>query len=267
MRQKLGQHFLKNARVLKKIASAIHIKDSETILEIGPGHGELTDLLLAEATKHKKIKIIAIERDQDLAAQLKARYAALNNFKVITGDALKEIPKLFLSSNRLGARKIVGNIPYYITGALLREISELKHKPEVSALLVQKEVAARIIARPPKMNLLAASVRAWAEPKIIEDVSRFDFTPPPEVDSSLLVLNTIKNSDTPPYYYPFIRMLFKQPRKTILNNLSRGFGQPKNETRQTLVAAGIEPGARPQNLSREEILQLGTYFLVRKKKD
>ncbi|MDP3956480.1 MAG: 16S rRNA (adenine(1518)-N(6)/adenine(1519)-N(6))-dimethyltransferase RsmA [bacterium] len=260
MRQRLGQHFLKDVRVLKKIALALRVKDGDAVIEIGPGHGELTDFLLAEAAKHKKIKIIVIERDEALAAQLQTRHSALKNFQVITGDALKEIPKLFLSNRRGGVRKIVGNIPYYITGSLLRVISELKHKPETSALLVQKEVALRIVARPPRMNLLSAAVQAWAEPKIIEDVSRFDFSPPPEVDASLLILRTIKNFDIPAFYYPFIRALFKQPRKTILNNLREGTTKTKDEIVETLLRKVIELNDRPQDLTLVEIIDLARAF-------
>lgn len=252
---------MKNERVLKKIVSALHVKNDDTILEIGPGHGELTDFLLAKAAKYKRIKIAVMERDQDLAAQLQTRYAALNNFQIIAGDALKEIPKFFLSNKHSGALKIVGNLPYYITGALLRVISELKHKPETSVLLVQKEVAVRIVARSPRMNLLSAAVRAWAEPKIIGEVSRFNFSPPPKVDSTIIALRTIKNSDIPPYYYLFIRALFKQPRKTILNNLREGTKKTKHEVEETLTKKGIDPSNRPQNLTMGQITDLARIFL------
>ena len=174
---KLGQHFLKNKTKLRKIVEALELKDGDVVIEIGPGHGELTDEL---RSANHKLKIIAIEKDEELAESLKEKFKNNKNIKIIEGDALKLLPqltddqRLTIYDKRLTTDnyKIAGNIPYYITGYLFRILGELENKPSLIVLLIQKEVAERVCARPPKMSLLAASVQFWAEPKIISNVSK-----------------------------------------------------------------------------------------------
>lgn len=205
--QRLGQHFLKNKTALEKIAGALELKEGDVVVEIGPGHGELTELLFASA---KKITVVAIEKDRNFIASLQEKFtagSAHGTFGVIEGDALKILPQTVEGLARdgaVGSYKIVGNIPYYITGKLLRVMSDLKEKPERTVLLVQREVAERICAKPPEMNRLAASVQFWAEPKIIGLVSKENFSPPPKVDSAIILLKTVagakENSEAKRYY-------------------------------------------------------------------
>lgn len=256
MRQKLGQHFLQNADILRVIIKTLDIKNRDVIIEIGSGHGELTDLLVEQAEKNKGVKVIAIERDVEFVELLKEKFSSNKITKIIQGDAVALLPSIA----RGASVKIVGNIPYYISGALLRKISDLKKKPKLIVLLLQKEVALRIVDGPPKMNLLAAAVQVWAEPKIICHVSRKDFLPSPGVDSALITLQTRKNNSIPASYYPFIRALFKQPRKTILNNLIESSLKGKDELVEVLLQEGIEPNDRPQNASLEKILALLVRF-------
>lgn len=274
---KLGQHFLINKRKLKKIVEALELEDGDVVIEIGPGHGELTRLIA------EKSKIIAIEKDKNLAEQSREKFAGEKNIEIIEGDALKEIKNQILKSKNANQKlkviknlKIVGNIPYYITGYLFRILGELENKPSLIVLLIQKEVAERICGmriarlRPSgygnakghiRMNLLAASVQFWAEPKIIGYVSRKDFRPMPKVDSAIIRLKTDakqRMSRTQRMrYYEFIKILFKQPRKTILNNL-----RPATDNQQLLVEKllkiGVNPQARPQDLSVGEIIKLST---------
>jgi len=242
--RQLGQYFLINQEKLRKIAAALNFKPDETIVEIGPGHGELTELITG--------RIIAIEKDERLANYLKQKFSVQKNIEIISGDALKILPKLEIKNY-----KLVGNIPFYLTGYLLRIIGELENKPLLIVFTLQKEVAERICSQPPKMNLLAASVQFWAEPKIIDYISKKDFQPQPKVDSAVIKL-VISNqpSAASKKYYQFIKILFKQPRKTILNNLATSLEKNKEEIIKILEASKIKPSDRPQDLTLEQIKNL-----------
>ena len=254
MGQKLGQHFLINKNAIEKIIAALELKNNETIIEIGPGKGALTIPLLKECEKIG-CKIIGIEKDKKIAQQLVTGKWKL---EIIIGDALKIIPQL-VSNYQLPIAnyKIVGNIPYYITGKLMRVLSELENKPSLIVLTIQKEVAERIMAQPPKMNLLAAATQFWAEPKIIGYLKPSDFSPPPEVESAIIKLTPriqpIANSKN---YYKLIKILFKQPRKTALNNLVDGLGISKFKGLEILKKIGLSGEERPQNLNINQIKQL-----------
>lgn len=249
-KKSLGQNFLTDNLAIDTVVEAINPQPQDTIVEIGPGHGELTLPLLKSGAK-----VIAIEKDSSLARKLVGSLAEeihKKQLEVIEGDALKILPSLFaneLKSQR--ANKLVGNIPYYITGFLLRTISELEHKPASIVLTIQKEVAERICAVPGEMNLLAASVQFWGKPEIIKIIPRESFYPIPKVDSAVIKIvpshKPIANSEK---YYSFIKTLFKQPRKTILNNLRELFSA------EEIQKTGINPALRPQNLSMENIFKL-----------
>src|SRR6185369_6737037 len=202
--QKLGQHFLKNKSALRLIAEALDLKSDDTVIEIGPGHGELTDVA-ADATW------VAIEKDGELVKKLKEKFENETRVEIIEGDALKILAEV--TTRFSGATyKIAGNIPYYITGHLLRVISELEEKPTRCVFTIQKEVAERIIAAPPHMNRLAASVQVWAKPKILKMLPAEDFSPPPKVDSAIieLVTRTVDGggAGANEKYYAAVRMIF-----------------------------------------------------------
>ena len=265
--QKLGQHFLKNAEVLQKIVDALALADGDRVIEIGPGHGELTTPIM-RAAQGKRCEIFCIEKDHALIGELE-KFAAQENsapdgprVTIIEGDALKLLPDMT-------ATKIVGNIPYYITGKLLRIISELEHKPERTVLLIQKEVAERICAAPPDMNRLAASVQFWADTEIIAQVPRKDFSPTPDVDSAVIALNAkifagkpARDPD-PTLYYRVGRAVFAQPRKTLLNNLSAAAGKTvkKKGVGAQIEKIGLNPDARPQDLSIDQIVSIASMDL------
>ena len=267
----LGQHFLINKKKIEKIIEELDLKSGDVVVEIGPGKGALT-IPLCENCQKLGCKIIAVEKDKDLADDLKNKIYDLGldkNIEIIEGDALKTLPRLIHNSElRIKNYKIVGNIPYYITGYLLRILGELENKPSLIVLTIQKEVAQRVCAKPPKMNLLAASIQFWAEPKIIGSVSKKDFWPIPKVDSAiikltpltLLVRSSIQCNKGD--YYKFIKILFKQPRKTILNNLKSQISNLKNKEKiiEKLKKVGVDPQARPQNLSIEQILKLFNFL-------
>ena len=253
--QKLGQHFLRNQSVIVRIVEALEIGRGDTIVEIGPGHGELT-ISLARECAQKKARLIAIEKDGKLAAELsdRIRVAGMENLEIISGDIFD-----FLGSYRVprdSSVKFVGNLPYYITGHLLKILGELKPRPERSIFMVQKEVAERMVAEPPTMNRLAASIRFWNNPKIIARISKKDFIPPPKVDSAVIAMKT-KDSDfsmDAERYYTAVRVLFAQPRKTILNNISVVSNDSKKNITEKLLQISIDSKVRPQNLSIEDIV-------------
>ncbi len=250
--KRLGQHFLINKTKLQKIVEALDLKPGDAVIEIGPGHGELTDEL---RNKNNELKLMTIERDNDLVELLKNKFARDKNLEVVHDDVLKILPDLCLKLHNSNF-KIVGNIPFYITGYLLRILGELKNKPSLIVLTVQKEVAERICAEPPKMNLLAASVQFWAEPKIVDYIPKTDFQPQPKVDSAIVKLTISHQSLTDAKdYYDLIKIIFKQPRKTILNNLASS-GKNKEEIIKILEELKINPADRPQNLSVEQIKKL-----------
>jgi len=269
--KKLGQHFLKNKAKLRKIVDALELKDGDVVIEIGPGKGALTDEIVDKfiSLKVNRFKLIAIEKDENLAENLRNLMEMHGDLvKIIEGDALKILPQLTYKLTNLKTYKLVGNIPYYITGYLFSILGELVNKPELIVLLIQKEVAERVCAKSSKMNLLAASVQFWAEPKIIGYVSRKDFFPAPKVESAIIKLAVrvqppatgIESEN----YYKFIKILFKQPRKTILNNLqpiTRNLQLTTNDKQllaEKLLKFDIKPTARPQDLSIEQIIELST---------
>ena len=247
-KKELGQNFLKDSKVLDRIVSVINISPEDTVIEIGPGHGELTRRILKENPK----KVIAIEKDSELIEKFLDELIKENfNLEVVNEDALQYIPNL------KNSYKLIGNIPYYITGALLRILGEIENKPEIVALTLQKEVAERLCANPPKMNLLAASVQLWGKPELIRYISRKSFKPAPKVGSAIITITPRKRNislEESEKYYKTIHKLFNSPRKTIANNLKPLVAK---EDLQTL---GFDSKLRPQDLSIEDIKKISSLF-------
>lgn len=254
MGQRLGQHFLINAEKLQKIADALEINEGDVVIEVGPGHGELTQYLLSAGAR-----VTALERDKALIDPLKERFAS-SDFEVIEGNALELLPMVVEELEQTKTPyMIAGNIPYYITGFLLRVIEGLVHKPTRVVLTIQKEVAERICARPPHMNLLAASVQYWANASIVDIVPKQDFNPPPKVDSATIRLDVHPMEGDSRAYYAFIKKIFAQPRKTMANNLA-GKGGDKVAVGDRLQSVGIAPSARPQTMDEKQLIALAKLF-------
>ena len=212
----MGQHFLTSQNVVESIIRTAEITKKDTVLEIGPGRGVLTERMASLAKK-----IIAVEKDGALAELLRAKYADKENIEIITGDILqvdllKRLPKKY---------KIVANLPYYITSRFLRIFLESKLQPTSMVLMVQWEVARRIVARPPNINMLALSVQAYGEPKIIQKVPRSFFRPRPDVDSAIIKISDIstvfftKNKISQEKFFGLARKAFSQKRKTLRNSI------------------------------------------------
>lgn len=263
MSKKLGQYFLTHKVKIRKIVDALELKDGDVVVEVGPGRGALTREL---GIMNYELRIMAVEKDVLLAEKLESEVKNYeNSIEIISGDILKVLPSIIHDSSfKIREYKLVGNIPFYLTGRLLRVVGELEYKPSVVVFVVQKEVGERMCAKPPKMNLLAASVQLWANAQIVGNISRKRFRPQPEVDTVIIRLtpNALNYADgyaeLRGIYYKMIKALFKQPRKTILNNLLTYEVDRLNRERvvRILRAAGVDPNDRPQNLSIEEITRL-----------
>ncbi|MES3005666.1 MAG: rRNA adenine dimethyltransferase family protein, partial [Patescibacteria group bacterium] len=188
-KKSLGQNFLRSTKALRQIVEAAHLSEGEIVVEIGPGEGVLTAELLGA-----KAKVLAIEKDDRLIPILSERFKVeINNgsLKLIPGDALNLESILEENALKQGGFKIVANIPYYITGALLPLILGGKIQPSLTVVLVQKEVAIRVLARNHKESILSMSIKAYGKPRIVDYVPAGAFVPAPNVDSAILCVENI----------------------------------------------------------------------------
>jgi 16S rRNA (adenine1518-N6/adenine1519-N6)-dimethyltransferase len=243
-KKSLGQHWLYDQASLEAMGVAADVKASDVILEIGPGLGTLTELLVKRAER-----VIAVEFDEKLAAGLPQKIPA-DNLSVIQQDILN-----FDFTSLPHGYKIVANIPYYLTSHLIRVISETPNPPQIAVLLVQKEVAQRVAAQPGDMSLLSVTAQFYWQVSIAMEVSRRLFTPPPKVDSQILVLerrmSLLPEVDTKDFFR-LVKAGFSQRRKTLLNSLGGGLHRSRDEVQAICLAASIDPKRRAQTLSLDE---------------
>ena len=257
MPSRLGQNFLINRVIARRIVALLDFRPGEAVIEIGSGQGALTRLIL-ERLPRVNSKIIAIEKDAALADQLREELSDQgSNIEIIEGDVLKKIGGIV---NKLAGQpyRIIGNIPYYITGQILRVLSELTAKPKQIVLMVQKEVAQRIISKPPAMNLLAAITQLWSSPKIALYVSKGNFRPAPKVDSAVIILNPKDKADLNEVsnLIGFFKIIFKQPRKTLFNNLRSGLKESPEKIENSLRALGYNEKTRANEFSVSDLEKL-----------
>jgi 16S rRNA (adenine1518-N6/adenine1519-N6)-dimethyltransferase len=252
MPTKLGQNFLRDASIIKKIIQAADLKSDDFIIEIGPGRGILTEKLLETAGK-----VLAIEIDKNLIPALQKKFAPNKKVEIIHEDILKiNLSKLTISHKlKPKSYKIVANIPYYITSPIIRLFLEAKIPPQEMLLMVQKEVAERIIERPGKMSILALSVQYYAQAQILFSVPAKAFFPIPQVDSALIKITPHLNQKNPQETKKFFRIVcagFSAKRKTLANNLSNSFHLDKGGIENKLISIGLNSLTRAQELSLEE---------------
>lgn len=206
----MGQHFLKNKKILAEIAGAAELTGRDAVLEVGSGHGELTEFLAERAGK-----VIAVEKDRELATWL-MKHKTWKNVEIVQGDILKNASRFKFHDSGF---KIVANLPYYLTSHFLRTFLEAKNKPKLMVLMVQYEVAKRILVKPPQMNLLALSVQAYSKPEFVRKVSKNNFAPPPKVDSAIIKLANIECLPIPKKFWEIARRAFQQKRKMLRHSL------------------------------------------------
>jgi len=283
--KRLGQHFLVDRGVLRKIIEAAELSPKDTVLEIGPGVGTLTQELAKRASR-----VIAVEKDPKMIEILKETIEDSGNVEIIQGDILKlrlqnpksEIrnPKQIQNSKFKIPKhyKIVANLPYYITSPVIRKfLTSTGVRPLSMLLMVQKEVAQRIVARPPDMNLLAISVQFYAKPEIVSYVSKKSFWPQPKVDSAIIKITPYQPNKLFAcafshrtsrrrvqafriLFFKIVKAGFSQPRKQLINNLSTKLKLPREKMEEWLLKNNIQPQRRAETLSINNWLSLTKTF-------
>ncbi len=238
-KKSLGQHWLKNRVVLDEIASLTADESVDTCIEIGPGLGTLTSSLLKKFSN-----VLAIEYDADLARKLPGSFPG-KNLEVINADVL-EVDFDNLMNGRPYC--IAGNIPYYITSPIVKKVLAMQNKPQKIVLLMQKEVAERIAAEPGDYSLLALLVQNLAETTLGPVVKAEEFTPPPKVDSQVLILTPLAEPQISSEPLELAKRGFLSPRKKLAGVLADG-RLAREKWRELLEQNGINPDARAQDLS------------------
>jgi 16S rRNA (adenine1518-N6/adenine1519-N6)-dimethyltransferase len=263
-KKSLGQHFLVDQAVLKRILAAAEIRPGEIVVEVGPGLG-----ILSEGLAKGGARLIAVELDSKLVRLLKKRLAAFPEVRIVHADILKVAPGQLLRDNLSASElepvyKVVANLPYYITSPALRHFLEGEPRPSRMVVMVQKEVGEAIAATPGKMGLLSVKVQFYSKPSIISYVPAASFDPPPKVDSVILRLDVyskpaIEVSDIAGFFDIVVHG-FSSPRKQLRNALAHSLGMPPGQAAVLLEKAGIESKRRAETLSLEEWRELWKVF-------
>jgi len=247
-RKSLGQNFLVDNSVLQRIVKVAEIPPQATVLEVGAGLGSLTRWLAISAQR-----VVAVETDGHLLPALRQVLAPFENVSLIEGDILKLDPATLVANPGYW---VVANIPYNITSALIRHLLEAKRRPSRMVLTVQREVAERIGAVPPKMSLLALSVQVYGKPHSVLRILASAFYPAPQVDSSVVRIDLYPEPLIPQEHLEtFFRLAkagFSQKRKTLRNSLSAGLQCSTGEAATLLESAGIDPQRRAETLDLNE---------------
>jgi 16S rRNA (adenine1518-N6/adenine1519-N6)-dimethyltransferase len=241
-KKSLGQHWLRDRETLAYIADQADLSADDTVLEIGPGLGTLTSELLRRCKK-----VVAVEFDEDLARKLPAQFPG-KNLEVVHSDILK-----FDLSQLPAGYKVVANVPYYITSKIVQLLMTAENKPSRTVLLVQKEVAQRLAAKPGDMSILAISAQIYAEVTLGSIVPAALFTPPPKVDSAVVTLITrprplladVSEKD----FFRVVKAGFSAKRKKLRSALAGGLGADKQEVEELLKSANTSPDARAEMLA------------------
>lgn len=250
----LGQHWLNDTNVLEDIVQEAHLQPNDNVLEIGPGPGALTKVLLDD-----QIVVTAVEFDVQLAKLLVKRFNS-NRLKVIQQDILK-----FNLTSLSTDYTVVANIPYYLTSKLVRILCESANPPKTAVLLVQKEVAQRIAAKPGAMSVLSVSAQVFNTVRLGRIVQPELFTPPPKVDSQVVILERRIKPYVPKeqlfVFFQIVKAGFSERRKKLRSSLSGGLHIEKTQADQLLQKAGIAASARAQELSLDDWLALVNAYI------
>jgi 16S rRNA (adenine1518-N6/adenine1519-N6)-dimethyltransferase len=252
--KRFGQNFLADRGIVRKIVEAAEITGKDTVLEIGPGTGELTREIVKAAGK-----VIAVEKDPRMVQILKGSLRDVVNLKIVQGDIRR------LDIRECGIKeddyKAVGNLPFYLTAPVIRRFLESEKPPSSMTLVVQKEVGQRICQKPPRMNLLSVSVQVYAEAKIIFYISKKSFWPQPEVDAALIKITPkdVPIGDTD-LFFKIVKAGFSQPRKQLINNLSKGLKIDKRKVAEWLEKNNIQSSQRAETLNIRDWIKISRIF-------
>lgn len=248
-KKELGQHWLKDREILSSIADAADLLASDTVLEIGPGLGTLTSELLRRAGR-----VVAVEFDRDLANKLPGQFPG-KNLEVVSADILS-----YDLSALPSGYKVVANVPYYITSKIVEMLMTAANKPSQVVLLVQKEVAERLAAGPGDMSMLSVSAQVYAEVSLGPIVRAEYFTPPPKVDSRVVILHirpvSFVEKALEKRFFRLVKAGFSARRKKLSSSLAGGLMISKPRAIDLLGGVNIDPNLRAQDLSLEQWLDL-----------
>jgi len=265
--KRLGQNFLVDKGAVKKIIEAADLGPEDVILEVGPGLGVLTQELAIRVKK-----VIGIEKDPKMCEILKELLECWNvrNVEIIEGDILKLNTKYKIPNTKY---KVVANLPFYLAAPVIRQFLEVENPAKEMVLVVQKEVGQRICAKPPgskrinpllrpslplgQMSILAVSVQVYSEPKIISYISKKSFWPQPKVDSAIIKITPIAKPNLAiDLFFKVVKAGFSQPRKQLINNLSKKLDLGKEKIQNWLLKNNIQPTQRAETLSVEDWINL-----------
>jgi 16S rRNA (adenine1518-N6/adenine1519-N6)-dimethyltransferase len=256
-KKSLGQNFLVSDHAAGRIVAAAELLPDEAVLEIGAGLGALTRCLAAAAAR-----VVAVELDQRLMPVLQHTLADCANVQLVHGDILKLDPAALMPP----AYKVVANIPYYITSALLRHLLETSSSPTLMVLTVQEQVAQRIVAGPGEMSLLALGVQFYGRPRIAARLKAGAFYPRPKVNSAVVQIDlrpgarpSLDVADVD-LFFRIARAGFGQRRKQLRNSLASGLSLSREEVDAALAQAGVDPRRRAETLSMQEWAALSRAF-------
>jgi 16S rRNA (adenine1518-N6/adenine1519-N6)-dimethyltransferase len=253
-----GQNFLTDRAIVARIADAAALAPGMTVVEIGPGLGILTAELLARVGPEGRV--IAVELDRRLAAHIRDEFGAAA-LTVIEGDVLRRpVPTILAGIPEDTPYALVANLPYNITSATLRHFLDDPRRPTGLTVMVQREVAERIVARPPEMSILAVAIQFYGTPRIALRVGPGAFIPRPKIDSAVLHIATAATPPLPvgaiPDFFAIVAAGFGQKRKQLANSLTAGLPLPKEAIGAALAAADLAPARRAETLSVPEWLAL-----------
>jgi len=255
-KKSLGQHWLRDEASLDAMLDAAEIGPDDTVLEIGPGTGALTEVLARFAAR-----VITVEIDRRLEPILRERLEPYAHVEVVFGDILETDVAALVGPDPY---VVVANVPYYITSAIIRHLLESEHRPQRLVLTVQLEVASRLVARPGDMSLLAVSAQYYGKPRIVTRLSAGVFWPRPDVDSAVVRIDVY---DRPPVdvpddetFFRVVRAGFSQKRKQLKNALADGLHLSAEATVHWMQAAGIDPRRRAETLTLEEWAALARHY-------
>ncbi|MDB5194812.1 MAG: hypothetical protein JWN50_826 [Parcubacteria group bacterium] len=259
-KKSLGQHFLRSEKALQTIIDAGDPTADDIVLEIGPGEGVLTERLLEFAGK-----VVAVEKDDELSSKLEEKFKdkiGEGKLDLIHGDIVDFDPNA-LSLYKDLTYKLVANIPYNITGLIFRKFLSASYQPELMVLLVQKEVAERIVARDKKESILSISIKAYGNPKYVETVKAGSFTPSPNVDSAILLVENISKNFFKHFpeqeFFIMLRAGFASKRKKLSSNLSIVY--PKQRVEDAFIALDLDPNTRAEDVHAETWQKLGNLLM------
>lgn len=250
-KKSLGQNFLINKGIVEKIIKAAELVDTDNILEIGPGLGVLTEELLKSGAK-----VVAVEKDKNLFYLLREKFKDIENLTLVNADILKITNYELQITNY----KLIANIPYNITGAILRKFLLAENRPKFAVLMVQKEVGERLLGRGDR-SILSIVAELYGKAKKICDVSPGSFNPPPKVRSQVIKLVAGKKQAEEFRILRLAKLGFSKKRKKLSSNLSTGMELDKNKIEQALLDIGLGENVRAEELCLNDWLKLAKLIL------